>query len=67
MAANRKNGAYEYGITDTIAQECLDRLGVDVITMANHAVIVKSNDVYFRYKPRVLHPINYPVGTGKNA
>jgi 2',3'-cyclic-nucleotide 2'-phosphodiesterase len=63
VVINGENAAHGHGITDTIAREWFDRLGVDVITTGNHAFDVKGIESYFRQEPRLLRPANHPPDT----
>ena len=60
---NGENAAHGHGITERIARQWLDELGVDVITTGNHAFDVKEIVPYFQKEPRLLRPANYPPGT----
>ncbi len=60
---NGENAAHGHGITERIARQWLDELGVDVITTGNHAFDVKEIVSYFQKEPRLLRPANYPPGT----
>jgi len=63
IVVNGENAAHGNGITERIAREWLDELGVDVITTGNHAFDVKEIAPYFQKEPRLLRPANYPPGT----
>ena len=63
VVINGENAAHGHGITDRIAQQWFDELGVDVITTGNHAFDVKDIVPYFQREPRLLRPANYPPGT----
>ena len=60
---NGENAAHGHGITERIARQSLEELGVDVITTGNHAFDVKEIVPYFQKEPRLLRPANYPPGT----
>ena len=60
---NGENAAHGHGITERIARQWLEELGVDVITTGNHAFDVKEIVPYFQKEPRLLRPANYPPGT----
>jgi len=64
---NGENAAHGHGITERIARQWLDELGVDVITTGNHAFDVKEIVPYFQKEPRLLRPANYPPGTPGNG
>jgi metallophosphoesterase (TIGR00282 family) len=60
---NGENAAHGHGITERIARQWLDELGVDVITTGNHAFDVKDITSCYQREPRLLRPANYPPGT----
>src|SRR5579862_3051240 len=67
VAINGENAAGGFGITESIYQEFLDA-GADVITLGNHAWDQKEALVFIERAPRLVRPINYPVGTpGRGA
>jgi hypothetical protein len=63
VIVNGENAAHGYGITERIARQWLEELGVDVITTGNHAFDVKDIVPYFQKEPRLLRPANFPPGT----
>ncbi len=63
VVINGENAAHGHGITERIAREWFDQLGVDVITTGNHAFDVKGIEAYFRQEPRLLRPANHPANT----
>jgi len=63
VIVNGENAAHGHGITERIARQWLDELGVDVITTGNHAFDVKEIVPFFQKEPRLLRPANYPPGT----
>ena len=63
VVVNGENAAHGHGITEAIAREWFDKLGVDVITTGNHAFDVKGIEGYFRQEPRLLRPANHPAET----
>ncbi|MBK8725827.1 MAG: TIGR00282 family metallophosphoesterase [Holophagaceae bacterium] len=63
VIVNGENAAHGHGITERIANDWFDNLGVDVITTGNHAFDVKDIGAYFAREPRLLRPANYPPGT----
>ena len=63
IVVNGENAAHGHGITDRIAQQWFDELGVDVITTGNHAFDVKDIQPYFQREPRLIRPANHPPGT----
>ena len=60
---NGENAAHGHGITERIARQWLEELGVHVITTGNHAFDVKDIASYFQVESRLLRPANYPPGT----
>lgn len=67
VVINGENSAHGHGITERIAEEWLRTLGVDVITMGNHAFDVKGIAPYYQREPRLIRPANYPPGTPGNG
>ncbi len=67
VVVNGENAAHGHGITEGIAREWFDHLGVDVITTGNHAFDVKGIEVYLRQEPRLLRPANHPPDTAGNG
>jgi hypothetical protein len=63
VVINGENAAHGHGITERIARQWLEELGVDVITTGNHAFDVKDIVAYYQKEPRLLRPANYPPGT----
>ena len=67
VVANAENSAGGFGISETIYRELLD-VGIDVITLGNHAWDQKEALVFIERAPRLIRPINYPAGTpGRGA
>lgn len=62
VIVNGENAAHGIGITTKICQEFFD-LGIDVITLGNHAWDQREIIPYIEREPRLVRPINYPVGT----
>ena len=62
VVVNGENAAGGLGINAKIAREMLDDLGVDAITLGNHAY--RHRDVYelLDTEPRIVRPANYPKG-----
>jgi hypothetical protein len=67
VIVNGENAAHGHGISESIAREWFDRLGVDVITTGNHAFDVKGIEAYLRQEPRLLRPTNHPPDTAGNG
>lgn len=63
VIVNGENAAHGHGITEVLARQWLETLGVDAITTGNHAFDVKDIASYFKKEPRLLRPANYPPGT----
>jgi metallophosphoesterase (TIGR00282 family) len=62
VVANGENAAGGFGITETIYRELID-VGIDAITLGNHAWDQKEALVFIQRAPRLIRPINYPPGT----
>ncbi|HJW32903.1 MAG TPA: TIGR00282 family metallophosphoesterase [Holophagaceae bacterium] len=63
VVVNGENAAHGHGITERIAKEWFDTLGVHVITTGNHAFDQKGVETYFKAEPRLLRPLNHPPTT----
>jgi 2',3'-cyclic-nucleotide 2'-phosphodiesterase len=61
VIANVENAAAGFGITREIGDQLLE-LGVDVMTSGNHIWDKKEALDYIGAEPRLLRPLNYPVG-----
>jgi len=64
---NAENSAGGIGITPEIAAGLLDREGVDVVTLGNHAWGKREIYPYLDKQPRLLRPANYPPGAPGNG
>ncbi|HXW41003.1 MAG TPA: TIGR00282 family metallophosphoesterase [Xanthobacteraceae bacterium] len=62
VVANGENSAGGFGITEAIYRELID-VGVDAITLGNHAWDQKEALVFIERAPRLIRPLNYPAGT----
>lgn len=62
VIANAENAAGGVGITPDIVAELLERGGIDVITLGNHAWARREINATLDREPRVLRPANYPPG-----
>jgi hypothetical protein len=62
VVANGENAAHGFGITDKICRE-LYEAGVDVVTLGNHAWDKREILGYIGGDPRLVRPINFPLGT----
>ena len=61
IVVNGENAAHGRGITAKIAIDLL-RAGVAVITTGDHVWDQKETAAYIATEPRVLRPVNYPLG-----
>lgn len=67
IVVNGENAAAGFGITGKIALELFEQ-GVDVISTGNHVWDQKETKTFINTEPRLIRPINYPVGTpGKGS
>jgi metallophosphoesterase (TIGR00282 family) len=67
VIVNGENAAGGFGITEAIYQELIDA-GADAITLGNHAWDQREALVFIDRAPRLIRPLNYPVGTpGRGA
>jgi hypothetical protein len=62
VIANGENAAHGFGITGKICEE-LYELGVDAITLGNHAWDQREALTYIESDARLLRPANFPPGT----
>lgn len=63
VVVNGENAAHGHGISERIARDWFENLGVDAITTGNHAFDVKDIAPYYAKEPRLLRPANHPPGT----
>src|ERR1700679_278023 len=67
VVVNGENSAGGFGISEAIYRELLDA-GADAVTLGNHAWDQKEALVFIERAPKLIRPINYPVGTpGRGA
>lgn len=59
VAANAENAAAGYGITEKTANDLFD-MGIDCLTLGNHAWDQREAMVFIEREPRLIRPINYP-------
>ncbi|HNQ77723.1 MAG TPA: TIGR00282 family metallophosphoesterase [Acidobacteriota bacterium] len=59
--ANGENAAGGFGLTPETAAELFD-IGVDVITTGNHVWDKKEIIPFFRERPDIIRPMNFPEG-----
>ena len=62
VVVNGENAAGGVGITEKTARELLE-LGVDVITLGNHAYRHREVYPFLDREPRIVRPANYPKGS----
>jgi 2',3'-cyclic-nucleotide 2'-phosphodiesterase len=62
VIVNGENAAGGFGITEPIYGEFVD-VGVDAVTLGNHAWDQREALVFIERAPRLIRPINYPLGT----
>src|SRR6476646_3131488 len=62
IIVNGENAAGGFGITEQIDTEMIDA-GVDVISGGNHSWDQREALVFIERAPRLIRPLNYPVGT----
>jgi len=62
VVANGENAAAGRGITPKLAIDLM-RSGIAVITMGDHIWDQKETASFIATEPRLLRPLNYPVGT----
>ena len=61
IIANAENAASGYGLSKKIALELLN-LGINVITLGNHAWDQREMLSYIEEQPRIIRAMNYPSG-----
>lgn len=68
VVVNAENAAAGFGVTEKICEGLFD-LGVDALTLGNHAWDQRETLTYIDREPRLLRPANYPAGStpGKGA
>src|SRR5438445_1919554 len=62
VVINAENAAGGFGITEAIYNELIDA-GADAITLGNHAWDQKEALVFIERAPKLICPLNYPLGT----
>jgi metallophosphoesterase (TIGR00282 family) len=62
VVANGENAAGGVGITEKTARELLE-LGIDAITLGNHAYRHREVYDFLDREPRIVRPANYPRGS----
>ena len=63
VIVNGENAAAGIGITPEIANVMMQKAGVNVITLGNHAWGKREIYPYLDNEPRLLRPANYPPGS----
>ena len=69
VVANAENLAAGFGVTEKTAEELFE-VGVDCLTLGNHAWDQREALTYIEREPRLLRPLNYPrlsYAPGKGA
>jgi 2',3'-cyclic-nucleotide 2'-phosphodiesterase len=67
VVINGENSAGGFGITEAICDDLL-AAGADAVTLGNHSWDQREALVFIERQPRLLRPLNYPVGTpGRGA
>jgi len=67
VIVNGENAAGGFGLTEAIFEEFL-AIGVDAVTLGNHAFDQREALVFIERQPRLVRPANYPAGTpGRGA
>jgi 2',3'-cyclic-nucleotide 2'-phosphodiesterase len=67
VIVNGENAAGGFGLTEPILEEFL-AVGVDGVTLGNHAFDQRDALVFIERQPRLIRPANYPPGTpGRGA
>jgi metallophosphoesterase (TIGR00282 family) len=67
VIVNGENAAGGFGLTEAIFEEFL-AVGVDAVTLGNHAFDQREALVFIQRQPRLIRPANFPPGTpGRGA
>jgi metallophosphoesterase (TIGR00282 family) len=67
VIVNGENAAGGFGLTEAIFEEFL-AVGVDAVTLGNHAFDQRETLKFIDRQPRLIRPVNYPPGTpGRGA
>lgn len=62
VVVNAENAAGGFGITERLCREFYE-VGVDVLTLGNHAWAQREIVGYIENDPKLLRPLNYPLTT----
>ena len=67
VVVNGENAAGGFGLTEDLFEEFLS-VGVDAVTLGNHAFDQREALVFIERQPRLVRPVNFPPGTpGRGA
>ena len=67
VVVNGENAAGGFGLTEAIFEDFLS-VGVDAVTLGNHAFDQREALVFIERQPRLIRPVNFPPGTpGRGA
>ena len=67
VIVNGENAAGGFGLTEAIFEEFL-AVGVDAVTLGNHAFDQRELIVFIERQPRLIRPVNFPPGApGRGA
>ena len=67
VVVNGENAAGGFGLTEAIFEDFL-AVGVDAVTLGNHAFDQREALVFIERQPRLIRPVNFPAGTpGRGA
>ena len=67
VVVNGENAAGGFGLTEAIFED-FRAVGVDAVTLGNHAFDQREALVFIERQPRLVRPANYPPGTpGRGA
>ncbi|HTZ67872.1 MAG TPA: TIGR00282 family metallophosphoesterase [Roseiarcus sp.] len=67
IIVNGENAAGGFGLTEAIFEDFLS-VGVDAVTLGNHAFDQREALVFIERQPRLIRPTNFPPGTpGRGA
>jgi 2',3'-cyclic-nucleotide 2'-phosphodiesterase len=67
VIVNGENAAGGFGLTEAIFEDFL-AVGVDAVTLGNHAFDQREALVFIERQPRLIRPVNFPAGTpGRGA
>jgi 2',3'-cyclic-nucleotide 2'-phosphodiesterase len=61
VVVNGENAAGGFGLTENLLEEFLS-VGVDAVTLGNHAFDQREALVFIERQPRLVRPVNFPPG-----